>query len=187
MQIYNLAGRLIRMAYRTVMSVDMDCYKCKRVALQSITKIDGIDTVSINMKERTITVDGDADPVCIANQIRSKFKCARVVSYGPPPPPPKQEEPKKKDGKKDDGKKEDGKKDGEKKDDVKKDDVKSQIIICPGYRPSVAHCSCAPHQHCGCSSKSGMMAWPGYYPPQPPANEVWYISNEDNQGYCTIC
>ncbi|GLJ39754.1 hypothetical protein SUGI_0812590 [Cryptomeria japonica] len=186
------------MAYRTVMSVDMDCYKCKRVALQSVTKIDGIDTISINMKERTITVDGDADPVCIANEIKRKFRCARLVSYGPPPPPPKpsKDKEKKGDDKKDDGKKGDEKKDGGKKGDGKKEDGKKdepthQIIVCPRYPQCVGYCSCPRPQHCGChtcSSKSGMTPWPGYLPPRPPANEVWYIWNDENyQRSCTIC
>lgn len=72
------------MANKTVMKLHMnDCYKCKKVALHSVTKIEGIDSLTINMKENTLTVIGDADPVCMSNVLRKKFRCAQLISVGP--------------------------------------------------------------------------------------------------------
>lgn len=72
------------MANKTVLRLYMnDCYKCKRVALHSVTKIEGIDSLTIDMKENTLTVIGDADPVCMSNLLRKKFRCAQLLSVGP--------------------------------------------------------------------------------------------------------
>lgn len=72
------------MANKTVMKLHMnDCYKCKKVALHSVTKIEGIDSLTINTKENTLTVIGDADPVCMSNLLRKKFRCAQLISVGP--------------------------------------------------------------------------------------------------------
>ena len=77
----------------------------------------GIESISMDMKEKKLTVVGDVDPVNVVGKLR-KFWYAEIVSVGPA----KEE---KKDGKKDEGKKE-----GDKKDDGKKDgkkDEKDQI------------------------------------------------------------
>jgi hypothetical protein len=49
--------------------------------------IAGLDSLSFDMKESTLTVIGDADPVCVANLLRKKFRCAEVVYAGTMPPP----------------------------------------------------------------------------------------------------
>jgi len=81
---------------KTVMRLDMNgCYKCKKIALHSVTKIEGIDSLEINMKDSTMTVIGEADSVSVANMLRRKFRCAEMITGGPmppPPPPPKKEE-----------------------------------------------------------------------------------------------
>ncbi|KAH9315927.1 hypothetical protein KI387_024554, partial [Taxus chinensis] len=141
----------------TVMSVNMKCYKCKRVALQSVTRIDGIDSISIDMKEKTLTVVGEADPADLVKEITKKFPCARLISFGPPPPPsppppspPPPEPPLPREN--------------------------NAVICYPAYPPAY---------HCGCSSREDIL-WPRCNPPWAPPNEVWYVWNEENQSSCTI-
>eukprot|EP00252_Welwitschia_mirabilis_P010288 TRINITY_DN23485_c0_g1_i1.p1 TRINITY_DN23485_c0_g1~~TRINITY_DN23485_c0_g1_i1.p1 ORF type:complete len:224 (+),score=22.82 TRINITY_DN23485_c0_g1_i1:177-848(+) len=82
------------MANKTVLWVDMHCRKCKKIALHSVSKLEGIDKVEIDMKQKTMTVIGDADPACITNQLRKDFPCTRIISVGPasekPPTAPSQ-------------------------------------------------------------------------------------------------
>nr|ACN41046.1 unknown [Picea sitchensis] len=82
------------MAYKTVIRLDMQCSKCKKVALHSVTNIEGIDSLTINMKESTLTVIGDADPACMTMLLRKKFRCAQLVSFGPNPLPKPPSSPK---------------------------------------------------------------------------------------------
>lgn len=114
---------------KTVMKLDMNgCYKCKKVALHSVTKIEGIDSLSINLKDNTLTVIGEADSVTVANMLRRKFRCAEMISGGPmppPPPPPKEEEKPKEPEKQEEPKKEEPKKEEEKpKEEEKKEEEK---------------------------------------------------------------
>lgn len=83
------------MANQTVIELDFNCSKCKKIALHSVTKIEGIDSLTINIKESTLTVIGDADPTCMTNLLRKKFRCARLISFGAvPKPKPKPDPPK---------------------------------------------------------------------------------------------
>lgn len=117
---------------KTVMKLDMNgCYKCKKVALHSVTKIEGIDSLSMNMKDSTLTVIGEADSVTVANMLRRKFRCAEMIYGGPmppPPPPPKAvEEPKEAEKTKEAEKQEEPKKEEEeKKEEQPKEEEKKE-------------------------------------------------------------
>lgn len=80
--------------------------------MHSVTKIDGIDSLSIDMKERTLTVIGDADPVCVTNLLRRKFRCAKLISAGPVPPPEKKRREKGRKEKRREERGEEGRKEG---------------------------------------------------------------------------
>eukprot|EP01018_Ginkgo_biloba_P029079 Gb_15541 [translate_table: standard] len=71
------------MSKKTVMSLDVNCLKCKKEALKVIAEVKGVDDVSINMEENTLTVIGDADPVLLTRRIRKKFKNAQLVATQP--------------------------------------------------------------------------------------------------------
>ncbi|XP_024020555.1 heavy metal-associated isoprenylated plant protein 39-like [Morus notabilis] len=88
--------------------------------------LSGIDSISMDMKEKKLTVVGDVDPVEIVNKLRKTW-FTEIVSVGPA------KEEKKDDGKKDDGKKDDGKKDGGKKDE--KDQIAELIKAYKAYNP----------------------------------------------------
>lgn len=70
-----------KMVNKTVIRLEMkDCDKCKKIALQSVAKIVGIDSLSINMEDCTLTVIGEADPVFVAKTLRRKFRGVEIVS-----------------------------------------------------------------------------------------------------------
>lgn len=68
--------------------------------------IAGVESVSVDMKERKITVIGDADPIFLTVKLR-KFGFTELLSVGPAKEEKKPEE--KKEEKKDGGKKEEKK------------------------------------------------------------------------------
>lgn len=66
---------------------------------------EGIDSISMDMKERKLTVIGDIDPVVIVGKLRKQWH-VEIITVGPPKEPEKKkEEPKKEEDKKDDQKK----------------------------------------------------------------------------------
>lgn len=66
--------------------------------------VSGVDSISMDMKDKKLTVIGDVDPVDIVSKLR-KICCADILSVGPAKEPekkkeePKKEQPKKKDPK----------------------------------------------------------------------------------------
>nr|ADE77637.1 unknown [Picea sitchensis] len=73
---------MTRLHKKMVLRLVMDDYNMKRRALHSITKVEGIDSISLNMMEKKITVIGEADPVCITIKLR-KFGFTELLSVGP--------------------------------------------------------------------------------------------------------
>ncbi|KAH9316501.1 hypothetical protein KI387_025128 [Taxus chinensis] len=57
----------------------MNCKKCKREILGCIAGIKGVDSVSMDLTEKTITVIGEADPVELTKKLR-KSRSTTVVS-----------------------------------------------------------------------------------------------------------
>lgn len=66
----------------------------------------GIDSISMDMKDKKLTVVGSVDPVDVVGKLRKNWY-TEILSVGPAKEPEK---------KKDDGKKDDSKKDNDKKD-----------------------------------------------------------------------
>ncbi|KAK9994583.1 hypothetical protein SO802_024286 [Lithocarpus litseifolius] len=64
----------------------------------------GVDSISMEMKDKKLTVTGDIDPVDVVNKLR-KLCFTDIVSVGPAKEEKKKEEPKKEEPKKDDKKK----------------------------------------------------------------------------------
>ncbi|XP_010276938.1 PREDICTED: heavy metal-associated isoprenylated plant protein 26-like [Nelumbo nucifera] len=78
------------------LKVNMNCLKCKKQVLQSITKLQGIDSITVDMEKGIVSVIGDVDPIQIVCRVRKTGRIAELTNVGPPKKP---EDPKKPDDK----------------------------------------------------------------------------------------
>ncbi|KAK1572464.1 hypothetical protein Q3G72_032961 [Acer saccharum] len=81
------------MAKKTVIKVNIYCEKCKSDVLKAVTKLTGIDQVSVDAEKGTLTVVGNVDPVLVVEKLRKIRKCAEIVTVGPPKPPDEKPKP----------------------------------------------------------------------------------------------
>ncbi|GMP63567.1 hypothetical protein CsSME_00025200 [Camellia sinensis var. sinensis] len=78
------------------LKVGIYCHKCKTEVLKAVTKLTGIDQVSVDAEKGTLTVIGNVDPVCVTTQVRRKTgKVVELISVGPPKPPDPKPQPSK--------------------------------------------------------------------------------------------
>ncbi|KAA8536676.1 hypothetical protein F0562_029154 [Nyssa sinensis] len=97
MYIYLLIYCFYAISQKTELKVSINCQKCKTDVLKAVTKLTGIDQVSVDGEKGTLTVIGEVDPVLVTNQVRKTGKVVEIMSVGPPKPPekPKKPEPEK--------------------------------------------------------------------------------------------
>ncbi|URE23954.1 heavy metal-associated domain containing protein [Musa troglodytarum] len=62
--------------------------------MKAVSSLQGIDSISMDMKDMKLTVIGMVDPIDVVGKLR-KHWCADMVSVGPAKEPEKKEEPKK--------------------------------------------------------------------------------------------
>ncbi|GLJ10186.1 hypothetical protein SUGI_0123640 [Cryptomeria japonica] len=67
---------------KMVLKLRMEDEKRKKKAIKAIARIEGVDSVAVDMTEDKITVEGDADPVCVTDKLR-KIGYTELLSFGP--------------------------------------------------------------------------------------------------------
>ncbi|GKB59293.1 heavy metal-associated isoprenylated plant protein 43-like protein [Tanacetum coccineum] len=107
------------MVQRTVLKVQLSGDKCKKKILRSVSGLQGVDKIELDVDKGTLTVTGDADPYEIILRTKKAGKFVEVVTIGPPPAPPKKPDEKKPEEKKPPEKKPEAKKPEEKKPEEK--------------------------------------------------------------------
>lgn len=116
---------------KMVLKVSIEDERSKRRVMQIVAGVEGVESVAVDMKEKKITVIGEADPVEVTIKLR-KFGFTELLSVGPAKEEKKEE---KKDEKKPAPEKKEEKKD-EKKDSGKKDEKKANTPAVVFVNPS---------------------------------------------------
>ncbi|XP_034711011.1 heavy metal-associated isoprenylated plant protein 39-like [Vitis riparia] len=80
---------------KTILKVELFDDKSKQKAMKNVACLPGVSSVSMDMKDKKLTVIGDVDPVSIVGRLR-KVCHPEILSVGPAKEPEKKkEEPKK--------------------------------------------------------------------------------------------
>lgn len=79
--------------------MEIEDEKSKKKAMKAVSSISGVDSISVDMKGKKLTVLGDVDPVEVVGKLRKSWH-ADLVSVGPAKEPEKEKEKKEDQGKK---------------------------------------------------------------------------------------
>ena len=90
---------------KVVLKLEVYNEKSKKKAMKAVSGLEGLDSISMDMKDKKLTVTGNIDPVDLVERLR-KLCRTEIVSVGPAKEEKKKEEPKKEEPKKKDPKEE---------------------------------------------------------------------------------
>ncbi|XP_059439423.1 heavy metal-associated isoprenylated plant protein 39-like [Corylus avellana] len=132
------------MSKKLIVKVFLHDERTARKAIKSISRLKGVESTSMNMKDKKLTLIGDMDPIEVVKNLK-KVCSAEILSVGPAK---EEEEPEKEKSKKrkekEEAKKEERKKDKEeaKKDEAQTDDddddVARLVKAYQAYNPYLA-------------------------------------------------
>ncbi|XP_059440478.1 heavy metal-associated isoprenylated plant protein 39-like [Corylus avellana] len=114
------------MSKKLIVKVFLHDERTARKAIKSISRLKGVESTSMNMKDKKLTLIGDMDPVEVVKNLR-KVCSAEILSVGPAKEEKKEEEEPEKEKSKKRKEKEEPKKEEPKKDkeEAKKDEAQT--------------------------------------------------------------
>ncbi|XP_044483001.1 heavy metal-associated isoprenylated plant protein 43-like [Mangifera indica] len=79
---------------KIVIKVSINCQICQTEVLKAVTKLTGINELSVDREKGTLTIIGDVDPVSVSDRLKKIKKYPEIVSVGPPKSPEPEKEKK---------------------------------------------------------------------------------------------
>ncbi|KAG9134259.1 hypothetical protein Leryth_020297 [Lithospermum erythrorhizon] len=79
---------------KVILKLEWSEDKLKQKAMMTVSGIIGVESISMDTKDKTLTITGDIDAVTVVAKLR-KLCYTEILSVGPAKEPEKKEEPKK--------------------------------------------------------------------------------------------